>query len=62
MMDEMPMNKSNYETLEDARQEVCEYYRMKHGPVLEPIAQRIMREVEEEIASGIAIRGFRYRY
>jgi len=52
LMDDMPMNKVNYETLQQAREEICEYYRAKHAPALIPLCQRINKEVQDELASG----------
>jgi len=55
--EDMPVTKDNLATFNKAHEEICNYYFKKHAPVLAPIAQRINREVMEEIASGKLVIG-----
>eukprot|EP00026_Physarum_polycephalum_P014343 Phypoly_transcript_14846.p1 GENE.Phypoly_transcript_14846~~Phypoly_transcript_14846.p1 ORF type:complete len:155 (+),score=39.46 Phypoly_transcript_14846:326-790(+) len=55
--EDMPVNADNLETLQDARETICKYYFDKHAPVLAPLAQKINREVLQEIASGKLVIG-----
>lgn len=57
MYEDMPVTKDNVQTLETAREEICKYYFAKHADILSPIAQRINREVQKEIASGQLVIG-----